>query len=259
MFARGFFLLLCVYLLFSKTDAYYGYGLIRCQTTSSSDIIYLEQIYFNKKLVAQYNSTLGKFEGYTKYAKEIADQLNKNLAFMKQEEKNTMKCTSNAPLMDVLLSKTVEPSVRLQSVEAVDSRHPVMLACSVYNFYPKVIKVTWLKDGQTVTSDVTTTDELPNGNWLYQMHSHLEYTPTPGERITCKVEHASFSEPKLYHWDPMSESQREKIAVGAAGLVLGVVILLAGAIYYYNNTPGRELVPTNDENICNPNPETTEE
>lgn len=44
------------------------------------------------------------------------------------------------------------------------------------------------------------TDELSNGNWLYQMYSYLEYTPIPGEKITCMVEHASLKKPKLYNW-----------------------------------------------------------
>lgn len=94
----------------------------------------------------------------------------------------------------------VEPSVRLRSVEAAGSKHPGMLVCSAYDFYPKQIRVTWLRDGKEVTSDVTSTEELPNGNWLYQIHSHLEFTPTPGEKITCMVEHASLMQPKLYDW-----------------------------------------------------------
>ncbi len=94
----------------------------------------------------------------------------------------------------------VEPSVSLKSVEAVGSKHPSMLLCSAYNFYPKQIRVTWLRNGKEVTSDVTSTDELPNGNWLYQIHTYLEYTPTPGENISCMVKHASLVEPKLYGW-----------------------------------------------------------
>ncbi|KAG7242234.1 hypothetical protein INR49_024280 [Caranx melampygus] len=94
----------------------------------------------------------------------------------------------------------VKPYVRLRSVETEGGKHPAMLRCSVYNFYPKRIKVTWLRDGKTVTSDMTSTDELSNGNWLYQIHSYLEYTPRPGERITCMVEHASLKEPELHDW-----------------------------------------------------------
>ncbi|XP_022621885.1 rano class II histocompatibility antigen, A beta chain-like isoform X3 [Seriola dumerili] len=119
-----------------------------------------------------------------------------------------------------------------------------MLLCSAYNFYPKQIRVTWLRDGKMVTSDVTSSDELSNGNWLYQIHSYLEYAPRPGEKITCMVEHATLKEPTLYDWDPMSESQQNKIAVGTAGLVLGLVLFLVGVIYYKKNATDRVLVPS---------------
>ncbi|XP_039973123.1 rano class II histocompatibility antigen, A beta chain-like [Xiphias gladius] len=237
--------LLCVFLLFSRASALFGYGLLRCQFTSTHEAVYLEQIYFNKVLLGQYNSTLGKVIGYTEKTKRIADDLNKNLAFLKQERKNEEKCKTHIPLAFDVLSRPVEPSdIRLRSAEAASSQHPSMLICSVYNFYPKQIRVTWLRDGKMWTSDVTSTDELSNGNWLYQIHSILEYTPRPREKITCMVEHASLKEPRLYDWDPMPESQRNKIAVGIAGLLLGLVFLIAGVIYYKKNISGLVLVPT---------------
>lgn len=68
--------------------------------------------------------------------------------------------------------------------------HPAMLVCSVYDFYPKQIKVSWLRNGQETTSDITSTEEFANGDWLYQVHSHLEYMPRwvqvkPGTRTLC--------------------------------------------------------------------------
>lgn len=38
--------------------------------------------------------------------------------------------------------------------------------------------------------------------------------------------------------DPTPESQNNKIAVGTAGLLLGLVFLVAGLIYYKKNTAG---------------------
>ncbi|XP_036804030.1 rano class II histocompatibility antigen, A beta chain isoform X2 [Oncorhynchus mykiss] len=152
-------------------------------------------------------------------------------------------------VMFSFFTPTVEPSVHLRSMTAHGDRHPSMLTCSAYKFYPKQIRVTWLRNGQEVTSNMTSSEELANGDWHYQIHSYLEYTPTPGEKISCMVEHASFTEPKILHWDmSLPESERSKIAIGASGLVLGVVFAAAGLLYYNRRKTtggdGRELVPT---------------
>lgn len=45
----------------------------------------------------------------------------------------------------------------------------------------------------------------------------------------------------------MPESQRNKIAVGIAGLLLGLVFLIAGVIYYKKNISGERQDQTNWE------------
>lgn len=75
-----------------------------------------------------------------------------------------------------------------------------MLECSAYNFYPKQIKLTWLRNGQEVTEGVSYTDVIPDGQFYYQSHSYLEYAPTSGERISCMVEHSALSEPQTIVW-----------------------------------------------------------
>lgn len=86
-----------------------------------------------------------------------------------------------------------------------------MLSCSAYDFYPKQIQLTWLRDGKEETSGVTSTEELSNGNWFYQVHSFLEFMPTPGEKITCRVEHASLRTPKLYDWGKRATGKESSI------------------------------------------------
>jgi len=94
----------------------------------------------------------------------------------------------------------VKPNVKLSSVKRAGGRHPAVLMCSAYEFYPQHIKVSWLRDGKEVTSDVTSTMEMADGDWYYQIHSELEYTPKSGEKISCVVEHASFNKPMIYDW-----------------------------------------------------------
>uniref|UniRef100_A0A3B4GVK2 Rano class II histocompatibility antigen, A beta chain-like n=1 Tax=Pundamilia nyererei TaxID=303518 RepID=A0A3B4GVK2_9CICH len=227
---------------FHDEDAYFGYGVIRCLFTSKDDVVYLAQVYLNKMLLGQYNSTLGKYVGYTEKTKEIADNLNKNKGFLEHEKKNKEKCRTNIPLVLDILSRpgetTYAPIVRLRLVESADSKHPGLFMCSAYNFYPKQIKLTWLRDGKEATSNVTSTDELPNGNWLYQIHSYIEISSKPGEKISCVVEHASLTEPKVYDWVPITEAGRNKIAVGAAGLLLALVFPIIGVIFYKRKATG---------------------
>uniref|UniRef100_A0A3B3IED8 Ig-like domain-containing protein n=1 Tax=Oryzias latipes TaxID=8090 RepID=A0A3B3IED8_ORYLA len=197
--------------------------------TSSHDLVYLEQVYFNKRLMVQYNSTLGKYEGYTKKAKDLADGFSKSKPFLEQAVKNREKCRTHMDLVFELQSHPVTPVVRQ------GSSHQAMLACSAYNFYPKQIRLTWLRNGEKVINYVTSTEELPDGNWLYQIHSYLEYTPSPREEITCMVEHASPKEPKLYNWEPMFGAVRNKIAVGTA-LLFGSFVFVAGLFFYKRTT-----------------------
>ncbi|KAK2910250.1 hypothetical protein Q8A73_007965 [Channa argus] len=240
-------LMLNTFSAFSES-ALYGQFLGHCQFSSNDghDAVYLEQYYFNKMLLAQYNSTLGKMVGYTKKAMKVADTLNKNQEFVTHEKWKTRLCKENSQLLYKGLLNSVEPYVRLRSVKAASSTHPAMLICSVYNFYPKQIKVTWLRDGKEVTSDVTSTEELSNGNWLYQIHSHLEYTPRFGEKITCRVEHASLTKPKFYDWEPVPDPGTQKITIGIVGLLLGLVFLVAGLIYYKKKSAVRVMVPTTE-------------
>lgn len=90
----------------SVTDALFGYIVGHCQFTSSDDLVYLAQVYFNKKLMGEYNSTVGKYTGYTEKASEIADGLNKNPKMLKQEKKNYEECKTFIPFILDLYSKT---------------------------------------------------------------------------------------------------------------------------------------------------------
>lgn len=83
---------------------------------------------------------------------------------------------------------------------------PAMLMCSAYDFYPAAIDIYWLRDGKKETGGVTKTDEMSEGDWYYQIHSHLQYTPKSGEKISCVVEHVSSNKPMIYDWGENKES-----------------------------------------------------
>ncbi|XP_056102600.1 H-2 class II histocompatibility antigen, E-D beta chain-like [Rhinichthys klamathensis goyatoka] len=229
-------------------DGYYEYRMDECvySTSDYSDMVYLVSMSFNKVVELQFNSTEGKFVGVTEDGVKQAERLNKdqNLLQGLKASVDTV-CRNNAQNNDLAVrDKTVLPKVKLSSVKQAEGNHPAVLMCSAYEFYPKKISVSWLRDGKLMTSDVTSTMEMANGNWYYQIHSQLEYTPKSGEKISCVVEHASSPQPIVKDWNPsMPESERNKIAIGSSGLVLGIIIAAAGLIYYKKKSSGRILVP----------------
>lgn len=58
----------------------------------------------------------------------------------------------------------------------------------------------WMRNGQEVTTDVSYSDVMPDGDWYYQTHSYLEYIPTSAEKIACMVKHLGLAEPMFVVW-----------------------------------------------------------
>ncbi|XP_031426056.1 H-2 class II histocompatibility antigen, E-Q beta chain-like [Clupea harengus] len=227
-------------MVFSFVGGYYNDIVTQCRFSSSlSDVEFIQSYVFNKAEVTQFNSTVGKFVGYTEYGVKNAEEWNKNPTYLAQERAaKDIYCKLAAQNeMNVVLTKKVE--VRLTMAKASTGGHPAGLVCSAYDFYPKMIRVTWHRDGQEVPGNVISSEELADGDWYYQIHSHLEFTPKAGEKISCVVDHESFRDPLEISWDPsMPEPERNKIAIGAAALVLGLIVTAAGFIFYKTKSRG---------------------
>ncbi|KAM9475044.1 DLA class II histocompatibility antigen, DR-1 beta chain-like [Clarias gariepinus] len=224
-------------------DGYYHERRGRCIYSSRdlSDMVYIDSLIFNKVEYVWFNSTVTKFQGYTQYGIHNAERFNNNTSSLQGERDDVDNfCKRNAQISYItILDKSVEPEVMVKSVKQSDGSHPAMLMCSAYNFYPKLIKMTWLRNGRDVHGGVTSTEEMADGDWYYQVHSHLEYKPESGEEISCVVEHASFKQPMSFKWNPSAHaSDKSKIAIGASGLVLGIVLSAAGFIYYKKKSSG---------------------
>ncbi|XP_066580404.1 HLA class II histocompatibility antigen, DR beta 5 chain isoform X2 [Amia ocellicauda] len=210
-------------------------------------MLYSRRDVFNKMEIIHFDSKIRKHVGYTEYGIRTAEYWNKDKDYMASiladEERY---CKHNAEVLRAsTLDREVTPSVRVRSSKPVSSRHPVLLVCHVTGFYPQRINVTWLRDGVETSTDVTSTELLANGDWTYQIHSHLELRPRAGERITCRVQHKSLEQPLEVTWDnSASESKKNKVIMGVCGLVLGLIIAAAGVIYYKKKSTGRILVPS---------------
>ncbi|XP_029382560.1 H-2 class II histocompatibility antigen, E-S beta chain-like [Echeneis naucrates] len=240
---------LLLFIAVYTADGFREFYITRCDfnSTDPSGITYIQSYFYNKLEFIRFDSRVGRFVGYTEIGVKNAERWNKGPEVVQSRNEKQRYCVNHVgPYYNGAVTKSVKPSVRINSEDPSGGSHQSVLVCSAYDFYPKHIRVSWRRDGQEVKSDVTSTEEMADGDWYYQIHSHLEYTPRSGEKISCVVEHASLKEPLITNWDPsMPEAERNKLAIGASGLILGLVLSLAGFIYYKRKARGRILVPTN--------------
>ncbi|XP_030621366.1 H-2 class II histocompatibility antigen, E-S beta chain-like [Chanos chanos] len=226
-------------LWFSLTEEYYAYQKVRCASWDMRTAELIISEYFNKIEYLRFNSTLKKFTGYTEYGMSLEKRLNNDTKVLHRVSiVLNAYCKHYGLEYYPYVNKRVQPEVKLRLIKQASGRQPAILLCSAYNFYPKAIKLTWLRDGKPVISDVTSTEEKADGDWYYQIHSHLEYIPKSREKISCMVEHASFSKPMIYDWDP-SGTEKKKIAAGACALVVGMTVAGAGLLHYRKKYKGQ--------------------
>ncbi|KAF5891099.1 MHC class II beta chain, partial [Clarias magur] len=197
-------LLVELFSMLDTTGGYYHERRVQCIYSSRdlSDMVHIDDYIFNKVRYIWFNSTVGKYQGYTEHGIYNAELWNNDTALLQRERVDVDNfCKHNAQnYYTAIIDKTVKPEVEVKSVKKSDGSHPAVLMCSAYSFYPKLIKMTWLRNGREIKGGVTSTEEMADGDWYYQVHSHLEYTPESGEEISCVVEHASFSKPMSYKW-----------------------------------------------------------
>ncbi|ROL49123.1 Rano class II histocompatibility antigen, A beta chain [Anabarilius grahami] len=118
----------------------------------------------------RYNSTEDKAVGYTEYGKKWAEDYNKIKILTSESAFVLNQCKEFADLIVLNVMFTVPPEVIIQLDREANGNQKAVLVCSAYDFYPKQIKLTWMRDDKEVTADVTSTEELANGDWYYQIH-----------------------------------------------------------------------------------------
>uniref|UniRef100_A0A8C9QA24 Ig-like domain-containing protein n=1 Tax=Spermophilus dauricus TaxID=99837 RepID=A0A8C9QA24_SPEDA len=120
------------------------------------------------------------------------------------------------------------PEVTVFPKEPVELGQPNTLICHVDRFFPPVLNVTWLRNGQPVTEGVSESVFLPRTDCRFHRFHYLTFVPSAEDVYDCKVEHWGLQEPQAQKLGQMTEAT--ETVVCALGLVVGLVGIITGTV-----------------------------
>ncbi|XP_061876221.1 HLA class II histocompatibility antigen, DR alpha chain-like [Colius striatus] len=125
------------------------------------------------------------------------------------------------------------PEVKVFSEGPVELEDPNVLICYVDRFWPSVISISWLRNGQEVTDGVLETVFYPREDDTFRKFSYLPFIPARGDYYDCRVQHEGLPTPVLKHWEPqlpLPASQSTETLLCALGLAVGIVGIGVGTV-----------------------------
>ncbi|KAF0884475.1 DRA protein, partial [Crocuta crocuta] len=124
--------------------------------------------------------------------------------------------------------------VTVLSNSPVERGEPNILICFKDKFSPPVMNVTWLRNGNPVTTGVSETIFLPREDHLFCKFPYLPFLPSVEDVYDCKVEHWGLDELLLKHWEfdaPTHHPETTENVVCDLGLVVGLVDITVRTIF----------------------------
>ncbi|XP_075594556.1 HLA class II histocompatibility antigen, DR alpha chain [Balearica regulorum gibbericeps] len=125
------------------------------------------------------------------------------------------------------------PEMTVFSKNPVQLEDPNVLICYVDKFWPPVLSIKWLKNGQEVTDGVLETVFYRGPEVTFRKFSYLPFIPSRGDYYDCRVEHEGLPSALLKHWEPqmpLPTSESTETLVCALGLAVGIVGIIVGTI-----------------------------
>ncbi|XP_077142441.1 class I histocompatibility antigen, F10 alpha chain-like [Ranitomeya variabilis] len=142
-----------------------------------------------------------------------------------------------------VLERRVRPQVKVSVQEKGDT---MMLHCQVYGFHPRPVDVKWM-NGEDEVHSYETTHVLPNPDGTYQIRVSAEVTPKDGDSYSCYVDHSSLEKPLDVKCEPAQNSLLT--AITSAGVVILVILVLAGAGFMIYNKNKRRYTAANASDV----------
>ncbi|XP_066473424.1 uncharacterized protein [Tiliqua scincoides] len=137
----------------------------------------------------------------------------------------------------------VAPSATVYLKNSLELGTPNVLICFVDQFFPPVLNITWLKNGEVVSQGVTETDFYPKADRTFRKFSYLPFIPEPGDFYVCKVDHWGLTESLSKLWyskEPTPIPETLENVICALGLALGILGIIAGTILCFKARQGDE-------------------
>ncbi|XP_063791442.1 uncharacterized protein LOC134945845 isoform X5 [Pseudophryne corroboree] len=97
---------------------------------------------------------------------------------------------------EIVLKTQAAPVVKIYK-RTLHKNKENRLLCSIADFFPRDVNVTWLRNGQALTGSVMEKYQM-NADGTYNVNSSVSITPTQTHNntdITCQVEHESLQNP----------------------------------------------------------------
>ncbi|KAM6364676.1 HLA class II histocompatibility antigen, DR alpha chain-like [Pluvialis apricaria] len=171
--------------------------------------------------------TIWRLPEFGNFAAFEAQGALQNIATDKHNLENSIKCTNRSQ------GAIVPPEVMVFPKRQVELGEPNILTCYVDKFWPSVISISWLRNGQKVMDGVLETVFYRREDNTFRKFSYLPFIPTRGDYYDCRVEHEGLPTALLKHWEPqlpLPASESTETLVCALGLAVGIVGIIVGTI-----------------------------
>uniref|UniRef100_A0A8D0FLB8 Ig-like domain-containing protein n=1 Tax=Strix occidentalis caurina TaxID=311401 RepID=A0A8D0FLB8_STROC len=175
----------------------------------------------------QKTETVWRLPEFGTFASFEAQGALQNMAVLKQNLEIMTKNSNHSR------ANIAPPDMTVFSEDPVELGDPNVLICYVDNFWPPVLSITWLKNGQQVTEGVLETVFYRGRDRTFRKFSYLPFIPSRGDQYDCRVGHEGLPTPILRHWEPqvpLPVSETTETLVCALGLAVGIVGIIAGTI-----------------------------